>query len=110
MKTTERDEVESLRFLKSVEAVRHGAKVVESGATCLVTGEAEEDGAVGGVAFAGEGERAVELGADANDVIEQAVFDEPECEAVRGAHGAHGVRTGGTDAEFVEIEEAGRHG
>ena len=75
----------------------------------FVTGEAEEHGAVGGMAVAGESERAVELGVYSGHAIEQAALGEAASEAAGGAHGAHGVRARRADADFVEIEEAGRH-
>ena len=76
------------------------------GVGCLA-GEAEEDGAVGGVADAGVGERAEELGLDAGDLGEGGEFGD---EAEGGAHGADGVGGGGADADFEEFEEAGVHG
>ena len=71
-----------------------------------LAGEAEEDGAVSGVADAGVGERAVELGLDAGDGGE---IRELAYEAEGGAHGADSVRGGGADADFEEFEEACVH-
>lgn len=56
-----------------------------------LAGEAEEDGAVGGVADAGEGERAEELGLEAGGTGEEAGGGEGAGETKSGAHGADGV-------------------
>ncbi len=73
--------------------------------------EAEKDGAVGAVADAGEGERAVEVDVYACGALEE-IADEASWrgEAEGGAHGADGVGAGGADADFEEFEEAGVHG
>jgi hypothetical protein len=54
----------------------------------LLAGETEEDGAVGGVAEAGVGERAVEVDLDTGDWGEAGELVD---ETKRGAHGADGV-------------------
>ena len=75
-----------------------------------VAGEAEQNGAVGAVAEAGEGERAEELHADACGAIEMAGGGELTGEAEGRAHGANGVRARRADADLEELEEAGVHG
>ena len=72
--------------------------------------EAEEDGAVGAVADAGEGERTVEIDGDLCGFFEEICGGEFAGEAEGGAHGTDGVRAGGADADFEEFEEAGVHG
>ena len=72
--------------------------------------EAEEDGAVGAVADAGEGERAVEVDVDLCGFFEEVCGGEFAGEAEGGSHGAYGVGAGGADADFEEFEEAGVHG
>ena len=69
-----------------------------------LTGEAEDDGLVGGVALAGPGEGAVEGDDDAGGAVEGGA--EVGGEAVGGAHGADGVRRRGADANFEEFEDA----
>ena len=53
--------------------------------------ETEEDGAVGSVADAGEGERSVEMDDDAGGAIEETVGVERAGEAESGSHGTNGV-------------------
>ena len=72
--------------------------------------EAEQDGAIGSVSVAGEGERAVEIDGDVRDVCELACRVERASEAQRGSHGTDGMRAGGADADLEELEEAGVHG
>ena len=71
--------------------------------------EAEEDGAVGGVADASEGEGAEEVYGEGLGVGEAAGVGEVADEAEGGTHGADGVRAGGTDADLEELKEAGVH-
>ncbi len=71
--------------------------------------EAEEDGAVGAMAEAGEGERAVEMDDDTSGAGELAGGVELLDEAQGGTHGPDGVRAGGSDADLEEFEEAGIH-
>jgi hypothetical protein len=42
-------------------------------------------------------------------VIELVCVGEGLGESTSSAHGTHGVRTGGPDAYFVEVEETGLH-
>ena len=72
-------------------------------------GEAEEDSAVGAVADAGEGERAVEVDEDMVRAVEAACGVELADEAESGAHGADGVGAGGAYADLEELEETGVH-
>ena len=77
----------------------------------LIARETEQDGAIRGVADAGEGQRAVEVCLHASNAIDAGRDPtSSRAKAARGAHGAHGVRTGWADADFVEVEEAGGHG
>ena len=71
--------------------------------------EAQEDGAVGAVAVSGEGERAVEMGFDTRGLREQARLAEPAGERRGCAHRSDGVGTGGSDADFEDLKEAGSH-
>ena len=80
---------------------------IESGGE--VAAEAEEDRAVGGMADAGEGERAVEIDLDAMDALEQPFARKIVGESESCCHRPHGVGTGRAYADFVEVEEAG-HG
>jgi hypothetical protein len=56
----------------------------------LITLQAKQNSAIGGVAFAGEGKRSVEIYLHAGDTIEHS-RRELAGEAAGGAHGAHGV-------------------
>ena len=71
--------------------------------------KAEEDGAVGTVADAGEGERAVEIDDDAGGAIEEICGVECVDEAQSCAHRADGMGAGGADADLEEFEETGVH-
>lgn len=71
--------------------------------------KAEENGAVGSVAYAGEGERAVEIDGDSRGCFQEIGGVELAGEAKGGAHGADGVGAGRADANFEEFEEAGVH-
>jgi hypothetical protein len=71
--------------------------------------ETKEDGAVGGVADAGEGERAVEVYFESAGLVEEAGCGEILGEPEGGSHRADGVRTGWADADLEEFEEAGVH-
>lgn len=67
--------------------------------------KAEEHSAVCAVADAGEGKGAIEFGSDcAGDSRVEAA---EECQ--RGAHRTDRMRTGGADADFKEVEDAGAH-
>ena len=68
--------------------------------------EAEQDGAVGAVAAAGEGQRAVELRRHLVGGVEQAALLEQRHEAVRRIHRTHGVGARGADADLENIEDA----
>ena len=71
--------------------------------------KAVEDGAVGTVADAGEGERAVEIDDDAGGAIEEICGVECVDEAQSCAHRADGMGAGGADADLEEFEETGVH-
>ena len=58
----------------------------------FVAGEAKENGAIRGVAHAGESQRAVEIGCDARRAFEQAVAIQLPRKAAGRAHRPHGVR------------------
>jgi hypothetical protein len=73
--------------------------------------EADEKRLVGAVAFAGEGEGAVEVDFDAGGLVEDAGFAEAIEEAAGGAHRADGVRAARADANGEDFENAnGAHG
>ena len=72
----------------------------------LVARQAADDGMVCAVAFAGEGERAVHMGAEAGNFIQQPLFDKLFAEQHTGTHRPHGMRTGRADADFEHIENA----
>ena len=71
-----------------------------------VAGKAEEDGVIGAVTDAGEGERAIEVDLHARDGRQHTGTLQAACEGERRAHGTDGVRGGGADADFEELEEA----
>ncbi len=75
-----------------------------------VSREAEEDGAIGSVTDAGEGERAVEIDNDMTGAIDEAGCVELPGEAESCAHRADRVGAGGADADLKQFEEAGIHG
>jgi hypothetical protein len=75
----------------------------------LFSKQAEHDSAIGAMACAGERERAVEIGMDFNRGWEEPARLELQQEGACCAHGTHGVRAGGSDADFVEIEQRGFH-
>jgi hypothetical protein len=61
------------------------------------------------VTVAGEGEGAVEFGDDVGGAGEQLLIVKRLDEAAGSAHGADGVRAGGTDADLEEVKERGFH-
>jgi hypothetical protein len=61
------------------------------------------------VAYAGEGERAVEIDGDSRGCFQETGGVELAGKAKGGAHGADGVGAGRADANFEEFEEAGVH-
>lgn|GEM_PF-6758450 len=71
----------------------------------LVAEEAEEEGGVGAVAFAGGGEGAVEVAAEALD----GEVGKGICEARRGPHGADGVGGRGAHPDGEEVEDGEVH-
>ena len=75
----------------------------------LLTGEAQQHGAVCRMAAAGERKRAVELGNHPLGLLEESAFDERKSKGARRSHGTHGVRAGRSDADLEQIEEAGFH-
>lgn len=72
-----------------------------------VAGEPEEDGAIGAVADAGEGERAEEVDDDVVGALDQAGGIEFAGETESCSHGADGMGAGRADADLEEFEEAG---
>jgi hypothetical protein len=58
---------------------------------------------------AGEGERAIEIGAEFDSCAEEIMCVERQEEGACGAHGAHGMRAGRADTDLVEIEQRGFH-
>jgi hypothetical protein len=68
--------------------------------------KAEQDGAVGGVALAGQGERAVEVDLDPRGPSEPACVAQPLDKAAGGRHRSHSVRGGWTDPDLEEVEDA----
>ena len=72
-------------------------------------GKSEQNGAISGVADASEREGAEEFRFDAGRVGELTAGSEVGRKLAGGAHGADGVGTGRTDADFEEIEDAGFH-
>src|SRR6185437_9487004 len=71
--------------------------------------ETHEHRAVGPVAEAGQGERAVKTHRHLLGCRQQPVALQAQGELVRGAHGPHGVRAGRPDADLENIEDAQRH-
>ena len=72
--------------------------------------QSEQNGAVGTVAGSGECKGAIEIDADCCRSRKQSQGVERTDEAESSAHGADGVRTGGTDTDLKELKEAGIHG
>ena len=68
--------------------------------------QAEQDRAVGGVALAGQGERAVKVDADLRDALQQPAFTQALDKAAGGRHRSHRVRAGWTDPDLEEVEDA----
>ncbi|KQB85862.1 hypothetical protein Clow_01996 [Corynebacterium lowii] len=72
----------------------------------IVTGEPEDDGTVGAVPAPGGGQRAAQFHPNGGGAQIPEVVDE----GLRGAHGAHGMRGGGANADAEEIDNANGHG
>ena len=72
-----------------------------------LAGQAEQDGAVGGVALAGQGERAVELRQDPFGALQHRFLRQRLDKAARGRHRPHRVRARGADPDLEEVEDAG---
>jgi hypothetical protein len=71
--------------------------------------KAEQDGAIGRVAFAGQRERAVEVDLDPLRLLEQGFFPQRLDKAARGRHRPHGVGARRADPDLEEVEDAGNH-
>jgi hypothetical protein len=74
-----------------------------------LAGEAEEDGAIGGVADASEGEGTEEIDLDAGGFWEGSGGLEFLHETQGGAHRTHSVGAGWADADLEKFEEACVH-
>nr|GEU28576.1 hypothetical protein [Tanacetum cinerariifolium] len=71
--------------------------------------QAQDHRLVGGVADAGQRQRAVQLGRDAGHAIHAIQRRAVEQEAARGHHGAHRVRTRWSDTDLEQIENTHVH-
>ncbi len=74
-----------------------------------MTRETQQYCAVGAVPLAGQGEGAVDLGADARRLLEQAEAREVLDERARRVHRTHRVRARGPDADLEDIQHAQVH-
>jgi len=51
----------------------------------------------------------VQVNLDASDLMQQAIGGQPLGKLLRRFHRANGVGTGGADADFEDVENAGGH-
>ena len=76
----------------------------------LGTFEPRQDGAVGAVTGARQGERAIQPHGNLIGLRQQAVPLQSESELTRGPHRPHGVRARGPDTDLENVENAESHG
>jgi hypothetical protein len=74
----------------------------------FLAAQSKKHGAIRGMADSGKGKRPVEFCRNMGDGWESAGLRKPLNEGESSAHWPHGVRTGGADADFVQVKEA-RH-
>jgi len=102
---------EKAQAARRADALQHGGDRVRFDRVRVLALEAEQNRLVGAMADAGERERAEQLAAHARDLRQHAFLLQPALgEARRGAHRAHRVRGGGTDADLEQVEQADSHG
>ncbi len=68
--------------------------------------QAQDDGLVGGVAHARQGQRTIQRRFDGHHVVQRTAFDQ---EAARSHHRPHGVGTGWPDADLKQVKYAHVH-
>ncbi len=93
-------------FLVEANSVEGGLHLIYRDADGVVAIEAEDNGQVGAVAFAGFGEGAVELDPDFRELAQSAFFGDFPDEALGGAPGAHRMRARRADPDLKNIEDA----
>src|SRR3954464_11254309 len=75
-----------------------------------LSGQAEQDRTIGGVDLAGQSERTIKIDADRRDTLPPPVATQPLGKAAGGRHRSHRVRTGWTDPDLEEVEDAANQG
>ena len=91
-------------FLGNAAAVTNGEIGIDP--VRPLAGQPEQHGAVGGVALAGERERAVEVRLDTHHLVEQALVAQRLDKAAGRGHRSHRVRTRRADADLEQVESA----
>ena len=98
------------QHLVAREIVQHGLHRVGIDLRRQQSEQAQRRGAIGGVAAAGEGERAVQRHLQAGRLGGPRLAAQPVEEEARGGHGSHRVRRGRADTDLEDVEDAEKQG
>ncbi|KAG1255729.1 hypothetical protein G6F65_016613 [Rhizopus arrhizus] len=100
-----------LDALAAADALQGGRDDVRVDQVRPLAFQAEQDRLVGAVAAAGQRQRAIDIGADARDLVQAARVEQPAMdESLGGLHRPDGVRGTRTNADLENVERADSHG